>query len=359
MASFNYIITTPNISKHTSGYKPILYNVLNCVSTGLQTAAIIPSPSYFRLAHIADQTTTTLNPALDTNRRMASKLIAIVAGVGPGTGASVARKFAKTYPVVLLARKPENFESLADEINKSGGKAIGVSTDVSSQDSLKNAISAIKKEFGDDVGAAAAIFNASGGFLRKPFLEIDPSVFEQSLGVSALGGILFSQAVLPLLLKGKEVGSQHPPTLIFTGATASVKSSAQLASFSTGKWALRALSQSLAKEFGPQGIHVAHAIIDGVIDIPRTREWLKDLGPEAKLSADGVSDVTGFKRKQANDNNRLRMTIGICIRSRRPTLHGSWTRGPRSRSGKRITAVRAWRARQLEPRLNNNKRTLC
>lgn len=220
---------------------------------------------------------------------MASKLIAIVAGVGPGTGASVARKFAKTYPVVLLARKPENFESLADEINKSGGKAIGVSTDVSSQDSLKNALDVIKKEFGNDVGAAAAIFNASGGFLRKPFLEIDASVFEQSLNVSALGGILFSQAFLPLLLKGKELGGEHPPTLIFTGATASVKSNAQMASFSTGKWALRALSQSLAREFGPQGVHVAHAIIDGVIDIPRTKEWLKDLGPEAKLSSDGVS----------------------------------------------------------------------
>lgn len=219
---------------------------------------------------------------------MTSKLIAIVAGVGAGTGASVARKFAKNYPVVLLARKPENFESLAEDINKSGGKAIGISTDVSSQESLKNALSTIKKEFGDGVGAAAAIFNASGPFLRKPFLEIDASVFEQSLAVSAFGSVLFSQTFLPLLLKGK--GGEHPPTLIFTGATASVKSNAQMASFSTGKWALRALSQSLAKEFGPQGVHVAHAIIDGVIDIPRTKEWLKDLGPEAKLSADGVSD---------------------------------------------------------------------
>ncbi|KAJ4361143.1 hypothetical protein N0V95_002112 [Ascochyta clinopodiicola] len=233
---------------------------------------------------------------------MTSKLIAIVAGVGPGTGASVARKFAKTYPVVLLARKPENFESLADEINKSGGKAIGVSTDVSSQDSLKSALDKIKQEFGNDVGAAAAIFNASGGFLRKPFLELDASVFEQSFNVSALGGVHFSQIFLPLLLKGKELGSEHPPSLIFTGATASVKSSAQLASFSTGKWALRALSQSLAKEFGPQGVHVAHAIIDGVIDIPRTKEWLKDLGPEAKLSSDGIANDYWYLHTQPVTN---------------------------------------------------------
>lgn len=62
-----------------------------------------------------------------------------------------------------------------------------------------------------------------------------------------------------------------------------------MSSFASGKFALRALSQSLAREFGPQGVHVAHAIIDGVINIPRTKEWLKEAGPEAKLDADGVS----------------------------------------------------------------------
>jgi NAD(P)-dependent dehydrogenase (short-subunit alcohol dehydrogenase family) len=221
---------------------------------------------------------------------MASKLITIIAGIGPGTGAAVARKFAASYPVVLLARKPENYEDLANEINQSGGRAIGISTDVADSKSVKSAVEAIKKEFGAEVGAAAAIFNASGGFLRKPFLEIPEEVFSQSIDVSAKGGIYFSQAALPFLLKGVEQKSQHPPSLIFTGATASVKSNAQMASFATGKWALRALSQSLAREFGPQGVHVSHAIIDGVIDIPRTKEWLKNLGPEAKLSPDGIAN---------------------------------------------------------------------
>jgi len=221
---------------------------------------------------------------------MSSNLIAIVAGVGAGTGASVARKFAATYPVVLLARNPENFDGLAKEINDGGGKAIGISTDVADSQSVKNAIAVIKKEFGDDVGAAAAIFNASGGFLRKPFLELPESVFSTSLSVSATGGFNFSQATLPLLLNGVKQKSRHPPSLIFTGATASVKANANMASFATGKWALRALSQSLAREFGPQGVHVSHAIIDGVIDIPRTKELLKDLGPEAKLSADGIAN---------------------------------------------------------------------
>jgi len=86
-----------------------------------------------------------------------AKLIAIVAGVGPGTGAAVARKFAATYPVALLARNPENFESLAKEINSSGGKAIGISTDISDAKSVANAFADIKKEFGEDVEAAVRI----------------------------------------------------------------------------------------------------------------------------------------------------------------------------------------------------------
>lgn len=103
------------------------------------------------------------------------------------------------------------------------------------------------------------------------------------------GAVAFSQATLPLLLRGVQQESKYPPSLIFTGATASVKANAFMSSFNTGKYALRALSSSLAKEFGPQGIHVGHAIIDGVIDLQRTKEWLKDAGPDAKIDPNGVS----------------------------------------------------------------------
>ncbi|KAF2808453.1 NAD(P)-binding protein [Mytilinidion resinicola] len=222
---------------------------------------------------------------------MASKLVAIVAGVGPGTGAAVARKFAAAYPVVLLARNPENFESLAKEINGNGGKAIGISTDISDSKSVDAAFEKIEKEFGPGVSAAAAVFNASGRFVRKPFLELTEEDFTAGLDVSGKGAFLFSKATLPLLLKGVEQGSKYPPALIFTGATASIRGSAQMSSFASGKFALRALSQSLAREFGPKGVHVSHAIIDGVIDIPRTKEWLKDAPADAKLSADGIAEV--------------------------------------------------------------------
>ena len=120
---------------------------------------------------------------LHTTSHMASKAIAIVAGVGPGTGASVARRFGAAYPVVLLARKPESYESLAEEINRSGGKAVGISTDVSNPESVKAAFDKIKEQHGD-VPIAAAIFNASGPFARKPFLEQKIEEFNGSWSVS-------------------------------------------------------------------------------------------------------------------------------------------------------------------------------
>ncbi|KAF2164789.1 hypothetical protein M409DRAFT_67534 [Zasmidium cellare ATCC 36951] len=217
--------------------------------------------------------------------------ITIVAGVGPGTGASVARRFAKSYPVILLARNPENYESLAKEINSSGGKAVGISTDVSSEESLKNAFSQIEKEF-PGAPAAAAVFNAGGKFVRKGILEQTVEEFTAGHEVAVKGAFIFSQKSLPLLLKhAEDKGAKYPPTLIFTGATASVKANALRAGFASAKFAMRALSTSIAKEFAPQGVHVAHAIIDGVIDIPRTKEWLKDQPPEAKIEADAIAEA--------------------------------------------------------------------
>lgn len=94
----------------------------------------------------------------------------------------MARRFAQAYPVVLLARSPENFNSLVEEINSSGGKAIGVSTDVSSEKSVKSAFEQSKKEFGGE--CAAAVFNASGPFQRKGLLELTADDMEKSWNVS-------------------------------------------------------------------------------------------------------------------------------------------------------------------------------
>jgi len=97
-----------------------------------------------------------------------SNFFSIVAGVGAGTGRSVALKFAKSYPVVLLARNPANYESIVKEIKESGGQAVGFSTDVASQSSVQDAFEQIHKEF-KGKKLAAAIFNVGGSFIRKPF----------------------------------------------------------------------------------------------------------------------------------------------------------------------------------------------
>jgi NAD(P)-dependent dehydrogenase (short-subunit alcohol dehydrogenase family) len=119
--------------------------------------------------HRLDRILRTVHPAMAATT--ASKAFAIVAGVGPGTGASVARKFAATYPVVLLARNPENYDSLVSEINGNGGKALGISTDVTDPTSVQNAFRQIDKELGG-AALAAAVFNVGGRFVRKPFLEL-------------------------------------------------------------------------------------------------------------------------------------------------------------------------------------------
>ncbi|KZF19499.1 7-alpha-hydroxysteroid dehydrogenase [Xylona heveae TC161] len=220
---------------------------------------------------------------------MASKLFAIIAGVGPGTGASVARRFAQQYPVALLARNPDNYKPIVNEINSSGGKAVGFSADVTDVKSIRNAFEEISKEFGN-ANLAAAVFNVGGGFVRKPFLEITQEDFDGAVAATSRGTFNFSQSTLPLLLKTASTNPEYPPTLIFTGATASVKGSANFSVFAAGKWAQRAFAQSLAREFGPQGIHVSHAVIDGVIDIPRTKEWKFD-APDAKISPDAIADA--------------------------------------------------------------------
>lgn len=99
----------------------------------------------------------------------------------------------------------------------------------------------------------------------------------------------FSQKVLPLLLESVDT-SPYPPTLIITGATASLRGSAKFADFAAGKFAVRAIGQSIAREFGPQGVHVAHAIIDGAIDVPRLKAYkINDGKPDGKISPDAVS----------------------------------------------------------------------
>ncbi|KAH7166475.1 short-chain dehydrogenase [Dactylonectria macrodidyma] len=214
---------------------------------------------------------------------------ALIVGAGPGTGRAAAIRFSKAYPVVLLARRAESYEDTVAEIRKAGGQAIGITADMTDPAVIDSTFDTIAKELPDSK-LAAAIYNVNSGFLIKPFLETKPEEFQTALSGQAGGFFTFAQKTLPLLLEAVP-DSPNPPSLIITGATASLKASAKFASFAAGKFALRALSQSLAREFGPQGVHVTHAIIDGFIDTPGTKGFpMKNNVEDAKIKPEAIAE---------------------------------------------------------------------
>ncbi|KAI1810854.1 hypothetical protein GGS20DRAFT_151488 [Poronia punctata] len=220
-----------------------------------------------------------------------SKFFAVIIGAGGGTGGAVAARFSKAYPVVLLARTPATYESSVKAINDAGGKAIGISADANSRASIDAAFETIAKELPDHK-LAAAIYNASGGLAPTPFAEIDPQTLETSIDVNIRGFFNFAQKTLPLLEDAVST-SPNPPSLIVTGATGSVRGTARFATFAAGKWAKRGLAQSIAREYAPKGVHVAHAVIDGIITGPRTEHLTHANGgaPDGKISADSIAET--------------------------------------------------------------------
>ncbi|EXJ77825.1 hypothetical protein A1O3_08984 [Capronia epimyces CBS 606.96] len=222
---------------------------------------------------------------------VSNKFFALVAGIGPGTGRSVALKFSEFYPVVLLARHPESYSDVVAQINKAGGRAIGISADATDEASLASAFETINKEF-EGLQLVAAIYNVRPNSRpsRKPFLELNLEDLDVSLNGNVRGLFTFAQRTVPLLLKSVD-SSPHPPTLIVTGATASIRGSKLWSVIAAGKSAGRILTQSLAREFGPAGVHVAHAIIDGGIDVPDAAHAANnDVTPDGKISPFAIAE---------------------------------------------------------------------
>lgn len=226
----------------------------------------------------------------------ASKFYAVLAGTGPGTGRSLAMKFAAKYPTIyLLARagspkKSDDLKKLVEEINSSNHDchAVFIKTDVSKSDEVKAAFSQIKQA-NEDKHLAAAIFNVGGDFLKTPFMETTEEQLRTKFEANGTGLVNFAKATIPLLLETVNAKPEYPPTLLVTGASASLRGKDQFAAFAAGKTALRTLSQSLAREYWPQGIHVAHAVIDGVIRTPSYERG--DYGPDF-VANEGMEDGT-------------------------------------------------------------------
>lgn len=208
--------------------------------------------------------------------------VAAVLGVGPGLGAAVARRFAgEDYAVALMARNEDGLSEIRHEIEDKGGTATSFAADATDPASVEQAFGRMRQELGDP---EVFVYNA-GAFQMGGILEVTPEQFDSCLKANCAGAFYAAQQVLPAM---QEAGRG---TVMLTGATASLRGSARFAALATGKFGLRALAQSMAREFGPQGIHVAHVIIDGQIDIPRVREMSPDREEHTMLSPDAIAET--------------------------------------------------------------------
>ncbi|KAI0065117.1 NAD-P-binding protein [Artomyces pyxidatus] len=204
---------------------------------------------------------------------MASRPIFVVAGVGnaSGTGGASARVFSNAgYRVALIARGSDNLKKLAGELTAAGGDAVAFPVANYSYQEVQTVFGAIRKHWPDGE-IRAALWNAAHG-TWKPFLDITEEEVDESLEINVKSAFAFSREAI-LSFKDLSLNDNGKRgTLIFTGATASARGNTTTSVFAAGKFGLRALSQSLAKEFGKQNIHVTHAIIDGAIATDRQKE---------------------------------------------------------------------------------------
>jgi NAD(P)-dependent dehydrogenase (short-subunit alcohol dehydrogenase family) len=203
-----------------------------------------------------------------------SNAIAWVVGVGAlaGLGAATARRFAAAgLTVAITGRTSEKIQSVTDAIRATGGHAVALVGDVSSAEDVQR-VTAQVLALGQ---LKVAVFNA-GNAVRGTPLELTPQQFESTWRGSTYAGFLFARAALPGLL-GAGGG-----TLIFTGATASIRGRGAFVAFAAAKAGLRSVAQSFAREYGPKGVHVAHVVIDGGINADQSRREIDGLlQPEA------------------------------------------------------------------------------
>ena len=206
-----------------------------------------------------------------------AKPVALVVGVGPGLGAALARRFAKAGMAVAIARRDaDKLKVLAAEI---GGHAYAC--DVADPVSVEALFESVERGLG---APQLVAFNA-GAYMRGGILEIKPEDFERCWRIGCMGGFLVGQAAARRMVPAER------GTILFTGATAALRGSAGFANLAVPKFGLRALAQSMARELGPKGIHVAHVVIDGQIAGERPGYRPEERGADAVLSPDAIAEA--------------------------------------------------------------------
>ena len=206
------------------------------------------------------------------------KPVAVVAGAGPGNGAALARRFAEAgYAVALLAHGRDALAAFESEI--AGTR--GYPCDVGDAASVERAFTAIRSELGE---VDTLLYNAGSGVFAD-VEAITPDQFEQAWRVNAYGALLCAREVIPAM-KARRSGN-----IIFIGATASRRGGIRSAAFAPAKAAQRSLAESMARKLWPEGVHVALIIIDGIVDLPRTRKAMPDRPDDAFVDPAGVAEI--------------------------------------------------------------------
>jgi NAD(P)-dependent dehydrogenase (short-subunit alcohol dehydrogenase family) len=211
---------------------------------------------------------------------MAEQPVAVVVGVGPGLGFAVARRFAEAgMAVALVARQKERLAQLLTQHPLDGAQAYACdATD-------PTAVEALFAQVEQELGAPEVVAFNAGAFEPGSILEIRPADFERCWRIGCLGGFLVGQAAARrMVAKGRG-------TILFTGATAALRGSANFANLAVPKFGLRALAQTMARELGPKGIHVAHVIIDGQIHSERYAHLEAQRGPDSLLRPDAIAEM--------------------------------------------------------------------
>ncbi len=227
--------------------------------------------------------------------------VAVVLGVGPGLGAAVARRFAgEGFAVAMMARREESLGEIRQGIEGDGGTAIPLSADATDSDSVAAAFERVRTELGNP---EVLVYNA-GAFEMGGVLEVSPARFDECFRANCAGAFYAAREALPAMVDAGR------GTILLTGASAALRGKARFSALAVGKFGLRALAQSMAREFGPQGIHVSHIIIDGQINTPRIQEMSPDREEHTLLSPDAIAETYW----QLHSQDRTAWTLELDLR---------------------------------------------
>ena len=188
-----------------------------------------------------------------------TKPVALVSGVGPGTGRAIVERFVRGgYRVAMLARSRERLNAFAREIPDT----LAVACDVAGATQVDSAVARVRKELG---APEVLIHNAVGGWFAN-FLDLDPAILNNNFQINTMGLLHLAQRLAPAMIDAGK------GTIVATGNTSALRGKANFAGFAPTKAAQRILAEAMARELGPKGIHVAYIVIDAVIDLAWTRK---------------------------------------------------------------------------------------